>query len=168
MSDTELLYRRAMCGPKPYCFLMNTHFPTWSYELTEKFMKRSLAYGCSRLFQCRCLDGPLFFAAGALQSRPTAVQKISSALQARGRGRGSRSPRRAPDQPRVYVERFGKNLLTVFHDDIGAPPQKATVTLEGWHAKSARELVTGQTLGCQDNTLTLTLAGEDVAVLELE
>ncbi|MCX7826910.1 MAG: hypothetical protein N2689_15335, partial [Verrucomicrobiae bacterium] len=45
MSDAELLYRRALCGPKPYCFLMNTHFPAWPYELTEKFMKRSLAYG---------------------------------------------------------------------------------------------------------------------------
>ena len=26
MTDEELLYRRVLCGPKPYCFLMNTTF----------------------------------------------------------------------------------------------------------------------------------------------
>ena len=30
MSDAELLYRRAMCKGKPYCFLMNTDFEKFS------------------------------------------------------------------------------------------------------------------------------------------
>ena len=45
MSDAEMLYRRAMCKGKPYCFLMNTQFDKFSHELVEKYMKRSLAYG---------------------------------------------------------------------------------------------------------------------------
>jgi len=45
MSDGELLYRRAMCKGKPYCFLMNTRFEDFSHELVEKYMRRSLAYG---------------------------------------------------------------------------------------------------------------------------
>ena len=45
MSDADLLYRRAMCKGKPYCFLMNTRFEEFSYELVEKYMRRSLAYG---------------------------------------------------------------------------------------------------------------------------
>ena len=45
MSDADLLYRRALCKGKPYCFLMNTAFENFSHELVEKYMKRSLAYG---------------------------------------------------------------------------------------------------------------------------
>jgi hypothetical protein len=45
MSDEDLLYRRAMCRGKPYCFLMNSDFSKFSYEASEKFMKRCLAYG---------------------------------------------------------------------------------------------------------------------------
>ncbi len=45
MSDAELLYRRALCKGKPYCFLMNTDFEEFPHELVEKYMKRSLAYG---------------------------------------------------------------------------------------------------------------------------
>ncbi|MDR2706501.1 MAG: hypothetical protein LBC02_12040, partial [Planctomycetaceae bacterium] len=33
MSIEELFYRRAFCGQKPYCFLMNTDFTKWTYEL---------------------------------------------------------------------------------------------------------------------------------------
>jgi hypothetical protein len=40
MSDSELLYRRALCKGKPYCFLMNTRFEEFPHELVEKYMKR--------------------------------------------------------------------------------------------------------------------------------
>jgi len=45
MPDEDLLYRRVMCRGKPYCFLMNSDFSKFSYEASEKFMKRCLAYG---------------------------------------------------------------------------------------------------------------------------
>ena len=45
MSMDELFYRRVLCGKKPFCFLMNTDFSQWSKEATEKYMKRSLAFG---------------------------------------------------------------------------------------------------------------------------
>ena len=45
MPDAEMLYRRALCKGKPFCFLMNTNFSQFSAELVEKYMKRSLAYG---------------------------------------------------------------------------------------------------------------------------
>ena len=45
MPDAELLYRRALCKGKPFCFLMNTRFEDFSPELVEKYMKRCLAYG---------------------------------------------------------------------------------------------------------------------------
>ena len=45
MSDAQLLYRRAMCKGKPFCFLMNTRFEDFSHDLVERYMKRALAYG---------------------------------------------------------------------------------------------------------------------------
>ena len=45
MDVRELQYRRMLCGGKPYCFLMNTDFTKFSYECSEKFMQRSLAFG---------------------------------------------------------------------------------------------------------------------------
>ena len=45
MSDEALLYRRALCGAKPYCFLMDTNFNQFPAAYSEKFMQRSLAYG---------------------------------------------------------------------------------------------------------------------------
>jgi hypothetical protein len=45
MSTSELLYRRALCKGKPFCFLMNTAFENFSHELVEKYMKRAIAFG---------------------------------------------------------------------------------------------------------------------------
>ncbi|MDO5308251.1 MAG: hypothetical protein Q4G03_01975 [Planctomycetia bacterium] len=45
MPDDELLYRRILCVGKPFCFLMNTDFEKFPHELTERYMRRSLAYG---------------------------------------------------------------------------------------------------------------------------
>ena len=44
-SPSDLLRKRALCGEKPFCFLQNTDFTKFSYEYSEKFMKRSLAFG---------------------------------------------------------------------------------------------------------------------------
>jgi len=46
MSDRALNLKRATCYQKPYCFLMNTHYEDFSFELVERYMKRSLFYGC--------------------------------------------------------------------------------------------------------------------------
>ena len=45
MSLEELYYRRALMGKKPFCFLMNTDFAHFSYEDTERYMYRALAFG---------------------------------------------------------------------------------------------------------------------------
>lgn len=45
MPDEELMYRRVLCCGKPYCFLMNTDFDKFPKELSERYMKRAVAYG---------------------------------------------------------------------------------------------------------------------------
>ncbi len=87
MSDAELLYRRALCKGKPYCFLMNTRFEEFSHELVEKYMKRCLAYGMfPGFFSHNASAGTLLHAARTVRPRPAAVQEIRAAVQAGGRG----------------------------------------------------------------------------------
>ncbi len=45
MAVEELQYRRMLCGGKPFCFLQNTDFTQFTYEHSEKFMQRALAFG---------------------------------------------------------------------------------------------------------------------------
>ncbi len=70
MTDAELLYRRAMCKGKPYCFLMNTQFERFPRELVEKYMKRCLAYG---MF-------PGFFSANASEGQYFARRNFTTAI----------------------------------------------------------------------------------------
>ncbi len=66
---------------------------------------------------------------------------------------------------RVYVERFGEQLFTVFNDS----PERRTVTikLDRETPKSSRELITGQTVEWRNQQASLTLEGEGVAVIKM-
>ena len=167
MSDPELLYRRALCGPKPYCFLMNTHFPSWSAELTEKFMKRCLAYGMFPGFFSSDASTGHYFSQPALYNRDRPLFQKYIPLCRRVAEAGWQPLTRAhSNRPRVYVERFGDKLLTVFNDsDV---EQTATVTLDGLNANSARELMSGKAVAIHERRGELALGAEDVAVLELQ
>ncbi len=69
----------------------------------------------------------------------------------------------------VYVERFGaadrgSRYLTVFNDS----PQRRTVTItrEDGGGSQYRELLSGRTVTWHDGRTTLSLAADDVAVIE--
>jgi len=167
MSDAELLYRRALCGPKPYCFLMDTHFPVWSYELTEKFMKRSLAYGMFPGFFSADASTGHYFSQPALYNRDRPLFKKYIPLCKRVAEAGWQPVTKArSDNPRVHVERFGARLLTVFNGSLET--QAVIVTLDDWRGKNACELLTGHALDLEKNTFQLSLPAEDVAVVELQ
>jgi hypothetical protein len=169
MSDTELLYRRAMCKGKPYCFLMNTVFEKFPHELVEKYMKRSLAYGMFPGFFSHNASEGHYFTRPELydRDRPLFKKYVPLCKLVAEAGWEPVTLARSSDE-RVYVERFGdkeKRCLTVFNDS----PERRTVsiTLEGDAPASSRELVRGQTIAWNDGKVTLSLEGEDVAVVEL-
>ncbi len=169
MTDAELLYRRAICKGKPYCFLMNTHFEKFSYELVEKYMKRSLAYGMFPGFFSHNASEGHYFTRPELYERDRPLFKKYVPLCKRVAEAGWEPiPQARCDDPHVYVERFGNgspHFLTVFNDS--QQRRTATITLEGDAPRSCRELVSGRTIAWKDGKTTLTLEGEDVAVLEL-
>jgi hypothetical protein len=169
MSDAELLHHRVLCKGKPYCFLMNTDFDKFSYELVEKYMKRSLAYGMFPGFFSHNASEGHYFTRPELydRDRPLFKKYIPLCKLVAEAGWEPVTLARSSDE-RVYVERFGDKgmrYLTVFND---SPERRSvTITLEAPAPASSRELVRGQSVAWEDGKATLSLDGEDVAVLEL-
>jgi len=166
MSDAELLYRRAMCKGKPYCFLMNTRFEDFSHELVERYMKRCLAYGMFPGFFSHNASQGHYFSRPELydRDRPLFRKYVPLCKLVAEAGWEPITLARSSDE-QVHLERFGSRYLTVFNDS----PQQRTVTirLEGKAPQSNRELLTARAIQWRDGTTTLRLDGEDVAVIEL-
>jgi len=167
MSDADMLYRRSLCGTKPYCFLQNSDFDRFPYAKVEKYMKRCLAYGMFPGFFSHNASEGHYFSRPDLYERDRPLFKkymplIKMVAEAGWRPvTGARS-----SDPTVYVERFGNRYLTVFND--GPENRTATITLEGAvSAASCRDTVTGRELAVRNSRLEITLPGEDVAVIEL-
>jgi hypothetical protein len=167
MSDADLLYRRAMCKGKPYCFLMNSEFEKFPYELTEKYMKRSLAYGMFPGFFSHNASEGHYFSRPELyeRDRPLFKKYIPLCKLVAQAGWEPITLARSSDE-RVYLERFGDKYLTVLNDS----PEERTVTIafEGPSPSAGHELISGKTVTWTDGKAALTLSGEDVAVLELK
>jgi len=166
MSDADLLYRRALCGPKPYCFLMNTPFEDFSGERVDKYMKRCLAYGMFPGFFSHNASEDQYFTQPSLYERDRPLFKKYIPLCKRVAEAGWEPITRArSSHPHVHIERFGDRYLTVFND--GSERQQATITLEESRRGTSRDLVGGRLFHWDEGTTTITLAGEDVAVIDL-
>ncbi len=170
MSDAELLYRRAMCKGKPFCFLMNTRFENFPQELVEKYMKRCLAYGMFPGFFSADASGGHYFTRPQLynRDRPLFRRYVPLCKRVAEAGWEPITQARSSDE-HVYVERFGaadrgSRYLTVFNDS----PQRRTVTItrEDGGGSQYRELLSGRTVTWHDGRTTLSLAADDVAVIE--
>jgi len=167
MSDTELLYRRAMCKGKPYCFLMNTPFEQFSHGLVEKYMKRALAYGMFPGFFSHNASQGHYFTRPEFYERDRGLFKKYVPLCRLVAEAGWEPVTQAySSDERVYVERFGDQYLTVFNDS----PQRRTVTIriEGSSPQNSRELVHGGAIKWVAGKAGLTLHAEDVAVIQID
>jgi hypothetical protein len=167
MSDAELLYRRALCKSKPFCFLMNTRFEEFGPELVERYMRRALAYGMfPGFFSHNAAEGH-YFSRPELYNRDRPLFRRYVPLCRRVAEAGWEPLTRATSSdPHVYVERFGERLLTVFNDS----PERREVTIvcELPGVRAARDLVGGRELVTAGKNISLELDAEHVAVLELE
>jgi hypothetical protein len=166
MPDADMLYRRAMCKDKPFCFLMNTRFADFSHELVEKYMKRCLAYGMFPGFFSHNASQGHYFTRPELydRDRPLFVRYVPLCKRVAEAGWEPITQARSDDE-HVYVERFGKRHWTVFNDS----PQRrvATITWADVPAAPGRELLSGRAMAWRDRTARLSLEGEDVAVIEI-
>jgi len=166
MADAEMLYRRAMCKGKPYCFLMNTRFEDFPHGLVEKYMKRCLACGMFPGFFSHNASQGHYFTRPKLYDRDRPLfKKYVPLCKLLAEAGWEPITLAGTNDEQVHVERFGRRYLTVFNDS--SKPRAVTVTLAGLAAASCKELVTGRRLAWRSGACSITLAGEDVAVLDL-
>ncbi len=166
MSDAELLYRRAMCKGKPFCFLMNTRFEDFSHELVERYMKRSLAYGMFPGFFSHNASQGHYFTRPELynRDRPLFKKYVPLCKLVAEAGWEPVTLAHSSDE-RVYVERFGDRYLTVFNDS--STQRAVAIRVELPTGATSRELLSGKLIAWNDGQTALTLEPEDVAVIDL-
>jgi len=167
MSDPEMLFRRALCGTRPFCFLMNTEFERFGPALVEKYMKRSLAYGMFPGFFSHNASQKQYFRRPELYNRDRGLFRkyVPLCRLVAEAGWQPITLARSSD-PKVHVERFGRRYLTVFNNSPAA--RTVTIALVGLKAAAARELVRGGRVTFTAGKAEITLTAEDVAVLDLE
>jgi len=167
MSDSDLLYRRALCKGKPYCFLMNTPFEDLSHELVEKYMKRCLAYGMFPGFFSHNASQGHYFTRPELYNRDRDLfRKYITLCKLVAEAGWEPITQAHSSDSRVYVERFGDRFFTIFNDS--AERRTVTITLEPNTPKAARELIHGRTIEWCDQQTDLNLDAEDLAVIEID
>jgi hypothetical protein len=166
MSDAELLYRRALCKGKPFCFLMNTRFEDFSHERVERYMKRALAYGMFPGFFSHNASQGHYFTRPELynRDRPLFKKYVPLCKLVAEAGWEAITLARSSDE-RVYVERFGDRYLTVFNESLDR--RTVSIRTELPIESSSRELLSRRPIIWNDGKTTLTLDPESVAVIDL-
>ena len=167
MSDSDLLYRRTLCKGKPYCFLMNTRFEKFSHELVEKYMKRCLAYGMfPGFFSHNASEGHYFTRSDLYERDRKLFKKYIPFCKLIAEAGWEPITQAWSSDDHVYVERFGSRYLTIFNDS--SERRSFTIGIENNPPRKSRELLNHQTVNWRDGKTTLTLEGEDVAVIETD
>ncbi|MDO5581902.1 MAG: hypothetical protein Q4G69_12295 [Planctomycetia bacterium] len=173
MSDEALLYRRSLCAGKPYCFLMNTNFDQFSYDLSEKFMQRSLAYGMfPGYFSANASTGHYFERPDIYNRDRPLFKKYIPLCKAVAEAGWQPITGASSDLPDVYVEQFGnkpnKIFFTVFNDSKERKTVKITFDprwKDFYGASSLADQVSGNSLPVKNGSVSLELGPENVAVL---
>jgi len=171
LSDEEMLYRRALCKGKPFCFLMNTDFTKFSYEASEIFMKRTLAYGMFPGYFSADASTGHYFKRPELYNRDRPLFKKYVPLCKKVSEAGwNPLTGVVSDNENITVERFGALpgpcYLTVYN--LGKTRQKAVLTLMTLApCGRCRELVTSREVEWKDNRVDVELDAGDVYVFEI-
>jgi hypothetical protein len=166
MSDADMLYKRAICKGKPFCFLMNTEFENFSHDLVEKYMKRSLAYGMFPGFFSHNASQGHYFTRPELYERDRDLFKKYVPLCKLVAEAGWQPVTNAKSNDKdVYVERFGEKYLTIFNNST--EKRNVTITIDQ-ETSSCRELITGKAVRIGNNSFALSLQAEDIAVIEFK
>ncbi len=126
-------YWRAMCYQRPYLMLLNTRYDLWKPEWFELYMKRCVAWGVfPSMFSHNASEDP-YWRTPALYNRDRPLfKKYIPIVQALGAAGWQPVTCARSDNPKVYVERFGKApgpvYLTIYNDSDSQ--QKATISVD--------------------------------------
>lgn len=168
--DSIMLFRRAMCGPKPFCFLQNTNFEEFDEHKVEKYMRRCVFYGMYPGFFSGDASTKHYFRNPALYNRDRPLFRKYVPLCKRAGEAGWQPITLArSDNSALWLERFGANLITVFNPGEQSQEGRISTSIS---AGSAYDHVHQRELPLQagangDMTFRIALEPEDVALIEL-
>jgi len=144
-SDALFNLRRTLCYRKPYLLLQNTDFDKFGTELVEKYFQRSMFYGIyPSMFSVDAATNPYWNTPRWYnRDRPLFKKYIPAVKRLSSAGWEPITHARS-DQPAVYIERFGRDYLTVLNNSTAASQVTLTVDLSRfWSAerlKNTRQL----------------------------
>ena len=160
----SLIRKRALSMGKPYCYLMNVDFSKLSYADMENFMRHCTAYGFFPGCFSHNASEDHYFKDPKLydRDRPLFRKYVPLCRKLSEAGWRPQNGLVAASDPRVFVERFGERLVTVFN----SAAEPLTVTLSAAPGGRAEELVEGAPVDFAGGTVELRLAPDAVRVLE--
>jgi hypothetical protein len=107
--DEQIMnYRRAMMFQKPYLFLMNTDFDSWTYADTEKYMRRCMFYAFYPSFFSANAATNHYFAQPRLYNRDRPLfKKYVPIIRALSKAGWQPITHARSSDPAVRIERYG-------------------------------------------------------------
>lgn len=168
--DSLMLFRRAMCGPKPFCFLQNSNFDDFDEHKVEKYMRRCVFYGMYPGFFSADASTKHYFRNPDLynRDRPLFLKYVPLCQRAGEAGWQPITLARS-NNTALWLERFGANLITVFNPSKQSQEGRISASIS---AASAYDHVHQQEVPLQVGaeggvTFSIALESEDVALIEL-
>lgn len=160
----ELLFLRSCCAAKPYCFLMNTAFEFFTFEMVEKYMIRCLAFGMfPSFFSANAATGH-YFSDPVIYQRDRVLFKHYIPLIRQVAEAGWEPVTLAATTSALHLERFGEKYLTVFNPSDH--PVTGLICFDEKSDSPVQDLLTGHTFSLDNAQLELTLEPEHAALLK--
>lgn len=149
--DADVLFnlRRTLCYHKPYLLLQNTDFDKFDHADVEAYFQRSLFYGVfPSMFSVNAADKPYWENAHWYERDRDLFRKYIPVIKRLSAAGWEPVTDAHSDNASVWLERYGREYLTVLND--AKTEARATITLDrktwGRGSLRATDAVTGQTL----------------------
>ncbi|MBR4171486.1 MAG: hypothetical protein IKR48_07530 [Kiritimatiellae bacterium] len=171
-SIPDMFYCRALCRQKPYCYLMNTDFTKWGYEESERFMKRSLAFGFFPGYFSADASTDQYFQNPEWYERDRPLFKKYIPLVRRVAEAGWEPLTGVTtSEGKLHLERFGtqpgNSYLTVFNPT--KTPQRDILRFRKQDTSCrVKELLTGQEQEWTKDGLAVEIAPDDIRLFLLQ
>ncbi len=154
-SDAVFNLRRVLCKQKPYLLLQNTDFDKFGVDKVEKYFQRSLFYGVfPSMFSVDAANNPYWETPRWYNRDRELFKRYVPAVKTLSAAGWEPITHARSSSASIYVERFGRDYLTVLND--GKADAEAVVTIDlpaftGAPAGSGTvrfvDVVTGKELG---------------------
>ncbi|MCW3094978.1 MAG: hypothetical protein JWL77_596 [Chthonomonadaceae bacterium] len=127
--DDILSMRRTLSATKPYLLLMNTNFDKFSSPMVEKYFQRSLFYGIfPSMFSADAATHPYWESPALYERDRPLFRKYIPVIRKLSAAGWEPITQAKSSNASVYVERYGKRLVTVLNDS--RQPANTTLTID--------------------------------------